>query len=258
MLTNVNGVNQPDQAVRGQGVVPRRERVRAATEAEILGTARELLVEAGPTSVTLREVGRRMGMTASALYRYFDGHAALFDALVAACYDELTDAVTRSVVRPADVAARGAERAMQDIGLAARAFRRWSLANKAEFGLMFGSRDPRVGELHPGLTSDACMRFEQAFARLFASGLPEPVADVTAAAGLFAGLPHPIDVLFARGWVRLLGTVSVEAFGHADYLPMTGEELFETELQDCAGFIVQGLLAHRAGVVRRPAGQSAQ
>ena len=88
MLTGVNTVNLHDERSRTEPV-PRRERVRAATEAEILRTAQQLLVQGGTEALTLREVGRQMGMTASALYRYVDGHGDLVDRLTASFYTEL-------------------------------------------------------------------------------------------------------------------------------------------------------------------------
>ena len=50
----------------------RRERARAATFGEIKRTARRVLVRSGPDGLALRAVAREMGMTAPALYRYFD------------------------------------------------------------------------------------------------------------------------------------------------------------------------------------------
>ena len=111
------------------------------TEAEILDVARQLLGDGGATSVTLREVGRRMGMTASALYRYVDGHAALLDALIASFFDELSQVVAASGTE-ASSALSGTERTVHDLMAASRGFRRWSQGHPREFGLMFGPRDP--------------------------------------------------------------------------------------------------------------------
>jgi len=51
----------------------RRERRRQETRAEILGTARQILVEQGADHLTVREIARRTEFTPSALYRYFEG-----------------------------------------------------------------------------------------------------------------------------------------------------------------------------------------
>src|SRR6266536_658875 len=58
----------------------RRERVRAATRAEILLAARDLLVAGGTEDVTLRGIAAKLGITAPALYRYFDSREQLLGA----------------------------------------------------------------------------------------------------------------------------------------------------------------------------------
>jgi len=78
--------------------VTRRSRVRDATVAEIKATARTLLVAEGPEALTLRAIARAMGMTAPALYRYFDSH----EALVGACCMDLLDEITETLERARD------------------------------------------------------------------------------------------------------------------------------------------------------------
>jgi AcrR family transcriptional regulator len=51
----------------------RRERRREETRAEILSTARQILIEQGADHLTVREIARRTEFTPSALYRYFEG-----------------------------------------------------------------------------------------------------------------------------------------------------------------------------------------
>jgi len=67
----------------------RRDRVRAATSQEIVQTARKLLVEQGIAAVSLRAIAREMGMTAPALYRYYDSHEELIRHVVADIFTEL-------------------------------------------------------------------------------------------------------------------------------------------------------------------------
>ena len=86
----------------------RRERVRTATEAEIKATARRLLVEEGVEALTLRAIAREMGMSAPALYRYFDSHEALMEAVVQDLLDELVAVL--QAARDAEPAGSGHER----------------------------------------------------------------------------------------------------------------------------------------------------
>lgn len=219
MLSSVNTVNTPVEVDRPPR---RRERVRAATEAEILATARGLLVEGGLQALTLREVGRRMGMTASALYRYVDGHDALLDALVESLLAELTDGIE------ARVAAQPPQQDLtQALMAASHEFRDWSLAHPAEFGLVFGPR-PLGYTLPPDSGEERQFsRFGDVFGRLLFPGAPSLHAP-----GDKAGMPDELADLFVRAWVRLLGTVSVEVFGHARWSPMSPLAIFEAELSD--------------------------
>src|SRR5215218_10931358 len=111
----------------------RRDRLRADTVREIKQTARRVLVDQGVDGLALRAVARQMGMTAPALYRYFDSREDLVEHVVADLYDELSDHLEE--VRDA------AEPATPGVQLmsAARAFRQWATTHHAEFGLLFGS-----------------------------------------------------------------------------------------------------------------------
>ena len=60
----------------------RRERARAATIDEIKATALDLMREQGTTDVRFTDIARVMGMTAPALYRYFDDRDELLTALI--------------------------------------------------------------------------------------------------------------------------------------------------------------------------------
>ena len=71
-------------------VPSRRDRLRAATKAEIVETARKLLVAEGLAGVTLRAIGRDMGMTAPALYRYYASLDTLLESLCASLFEECT------------------------------------------------------------------------------------------------------------------------------------------------------------------------
>src|SRR5687767_9206729 len=59
----------------------RRERLRAETERDIRRQARALLVEHGRDAVTLRAIAREVGITAPALYRYYDSREDLLRRL---------------------------------------------------------------------------------------------------------------------------------------------------------------------------------
>jgi len=126
----------------------RRDRLRADTVREIKETARRVLVDQGVDGLALRAVAREMGMSAPALYRYFDSREDLVENVVADLYDELV-----GVLEAARDAARPATAPVQLLACA-RAFRRWAITHHAEFGLLFGSAGDGVVPAHGASATD--------------------------------------------------------------------------------------------------------
>jgi AcrR family transcriptional regulator len=60
-----------------------RERRRAATKDEILAAAWTMVRADGLSALSMRDLGKRVGMTAGALYRYFPSKMHIYDALFA-------------------------------------------------------------------------------------------------------------------------------------------------------------------------------
>ncbi len=236
----------------------RRDRVRAATTQEIIQTARRLLVEQGPTAVTLRAIAREMGMTAPALYRYFDSHEELLKSLVADIFTELANHV-RGAVHAARQAAGAdvSEAELMAVMLiaGAREFRAWTLQHVPEFSMIFGSPLPGlevVHEMSTDPTVDCGYQFGQVFLDLFGNLFrkrPFPIpADDEIEPSLrrqlaryreVAATDLPLGALetFLRCWVLLYGTVSLEAFGHMKFALDDASPMFELMLTDLAQMI---------------------
>jgi AcrR family transcriptional regulator len=246
-------------------MLSRRDRVRAATTQEILQTARGLLVEQGPTAVTLRAIAREMGMTAPALYRYFDSHEELLRHLVADIFTDLSnhvrDAIHAAQENLGDDATEAEVLATKLIA-GAREFRAWTLEHVPEFSMVFGSPLPGLEVLHEmsaDPTVDCGRQFGQLFLDLFGNlyrKRPFPIpADDEIQPSLRRQLTHyremvgsdmPLGALqtFLRCWVLLYGTVSLEAFGHMQFALEDASPMFELMLVDLAEMI--GLEYHRA------------
>jgi len=220
--------------------------MRAATQSELTGAARALLLEGGIEAVTVRSIAAKLGMTAPAIYRYFDSREELLNALVDDLYDELADYLYASLERR-----RREPLAARFVG-ASRAYRQWALDHPAEFGLLFGAPIPGVGHSPPA-GSDAeglrGHRFGQLWLELFVElsqtsavplvwRRPIPTSLRQQVERYLAALGDPVDVdtalMYLSCWERLYGSVCTEVFGHLSFALSDAEELFEDHLADVA------------------------
>src|SRR5260221_12588680 len=85
-----------------------RERVRSELTREITEIARKQLATEGAAGLSLRGVGREMGMVSSAIYRYFPSRDDLLTALIIDAYNALGEAVSKPEAATARDDTRGA------------------------------------------------------------------------------------------------------------------------------------------------------
>ncbi|WP_067432477.1 TetR/AcrR family transcriptional regulator [Nocardioides jensenii] len=230
----------------------RRERQRQATLDEIVEASRAILAAGGELS--LRAVAQRMGMTAPALYRY----VASYQDLLRVVAIGIDAAMAREFLEPArdsqpedDPAAR--------ITAAALAFRRWALASRNEFSVVFANMDVASLCLDPTLV-------ETTLAKVSASGVlfndllveiwqkydtPYPeLADLDddlveiLRDPIMPGAPVeiPDDLrgllwVFTQSWAALYGTVTLEVFGHIDPRMISTGVLFRQMFRTQAGIL---------------------
>jgi len=230
----------------------RRDRVRAATIEEIKGTARQLLVDEGPDAVSLRAIGRAMGMTAPALYRYFGSREDLLQHVCGDMFTEIAADIHAAIVRAAQ--ATGGDVTAKLIA-ACQAFRGWALAHRPEFGLLFGSPLPAVEALREAdadIVAECAGKFSLEFLTLFFElwsrhPFPVPADDeidpgllaqlIRYRDGIGADLPAGAVLTFLRCWVRLYGMVSLEVFGHLHFALDDPAAMFEYTLAELAGLL---------------------
>ena len=79
-----------------------RDRRHAATRDEILVAAWALARNDGLLAVSLRELGRQVGLKASSLYSYFDSKGALYDAMFRQGYVELLEVADEWAIDASD------------------------------------------------------------------------------------------------------------------------------------------------------------
>jgi AcrR family transcriptional regulator len=230
----------------------RRDRVRAATTAEIKQTARRILVAEGPDAVSLRAIAREMGMTAPALYRYFGSREDLVKHIIADIFTELTAGI-RGAIAAADGVADGDMTAK--VFAACREFRRWSLSHPREYELIFATPLPGLHVQHDEITAESGGQFGNTFFVLMLElwrkqpfpvlpddqidpGLAEQLERYRDGLGqLAADLPLGLLLVFLRCWVRLYGIVSLEVFGQLSFALEDAEPMFELMLAEMAPMV---------------------
>lgn len=196
-----------------------RARVRAEITAEIVAAAEAELAATGAAALSLRAVARRVGMVPSAMYRYFPSRDALLTELIGAAYNSVGETAERA---DADAAATGASPIGRWMAVAG-AVRAWAHAQPHRWALIYGS--PVPGYAAPESTVAAAMRVAAVMARLVPAGagvpvgLPDPPPGLTDVVeplrtDLLPGRPAPLVVAGLMAWTALIGTVTMELFGH--------------------------------------------
>ena len=114
----------------------RREKKRTAALDEIRTTAWKQIAEMGLPALSLRGIAREMGMTAPALYRYYEHRDALVVALLVDAFTSFTSALEsgRDVYSTEDHAGRF--RSM------CKSYFQWAVENPQKYALMFGTPIP--------------------------------------------------------------------------------------------------------------------
>lgn len=105
----------------------------SASREEVLAAAIAILRDAGPVGLTVRAVAHSAGCSTMAVYTHFDGKTGLVDAILAAGYAGINDAL--------DTAAR--DDAYDDVLVSeAVGYRAWALAHPIEYQAMYSSLVP--------------------------------------------------------------------------------------------------------------------
>jgi len=223
-----------------------RERIREEMTAEILAVAGAHVARDGAPALSLRSIARDLGMAPSALYRYFDGRDALLTALILTAYEALAEEAERAADQASTTEneeqgpARDAERWLA----VPRALRAWALEYPHQWGLIFGT--PVPGYQAPEDTVEPYIRVAGALVRPLVAAeeagrlrrrADRPVSDglrgavLPVSEGLLPGMPVEEVVLVVQGWTMLIGTISLEVFGHWRDTVLEPELLFEASMR---------------------------
>ncbi len=226
-----------------------RARVREELTQLIADTARRQLGEVGGAALSVRAVARELGMSSSAVFRYFPSRDALLTRLIVDSYSALGDA------------AEQAEAAVHEGTVAERwraichGVRAWAVEHPHEYALIFGSPIPgydapadtvapagRVPALLSDLLTGPRSAAESAGhpATPAASGPAEaPESPIDAAfrasfAPLMGVMPDGVPAELAlhglMAWTYLFGAVSFEVFGHRHVVISDPATFFDREV----------------------------
>jgi AcrR family transcriptional regulator len=213
--------------------------MRAATLSEIKQHAWAQVASGGALSISLRGIARQMGMTSSALYRYFDSQEQLISELAADGYESLAEAL-----ESAEAAVPEALDSGDHFMCLARAYRAWALEHASQYSLVFGNPlclphdDPRVkgahwrginvlfrsmikgilsGDLDPGRLPRPSPALRKQF-KAWQSEMDSPLSPDALAGCMFI-------------WSLLHGAISLELFDQIPPYLLPADDLFDQQMR---------------------------
>jgi AcrR family transcriptional regulator len=215
---------------------PRRERYREETRAEIRSIALRQIEESGPDGLSLNAIGREMGMSGPAIYRYYASRDELLTEVIVDGWRALADALE-------EVAAAASRRsAPARLRALAEAYRDWALRNPHRYGLMLGGRRP-VGFDEPEEAIAPSQRsmslILDALSDLAGANAPAPARSLSRQLSDWGRSRDPerergpaVLRLGLATWTRLHGVVSLELAGIFDALGVDAALVLAAEVDD--------------------------
>lgn len=200
----------------------------------------EQMAEEGPAGLSLREIAKRMGVSAPALYNYYKNRDDLVTALIVDAYHSLGAAMRQ--------ASKGysSQNYAQRLLATGLAMRQWALENREKFILIFGT--PIPGYHAPeDVTNPAARESLSPLGQLLQEAriagqlnLPSDYATVPprVAAQLNewlqrTGAPLELPVLrvMLLAWSLVQGLISLELYGHSTAFTSEPGEFYRLEVE---------------------------
>ena len=218
----------------------RRERQHEATREEIKAVARQQMTAQGAAALSLRAIGRALGLTAPALYRYYPSRDDLITALIIDAYHSQSTWLEEAcnALPPDDHAGR--------LRAFIMAYREWSIAHPEDYKLIYGT--PIPGYHAPWeLTAPAAQRNMLIVLALLKAAwqakaltlpaeytrLSPPLRQKLAEAAAQMGYDVPLPLLHVAivSWAHIQGLISLELFGHLVMLEPQAGEVYRLEAE---------------------------
>ena len=212
-----------------------RQRFRAQIRDEIKQAALRQLAESGPAGISVNAIGKELGVTGPALYRYFASRDELLTELVIDAYNDLAASLRAAIGQTPPRARRRRFEAL------ARAYRAWALAQPHRYRLLFGPPLPGY-DAHAQRLIEASKASMDLLVEVLprpgrgarpASGLASQASAWAADRGVEADATTAVRALLT--WSRLHGFVSLEIDGNYNSMGIDPSALFEIELSVVGG-----------------------
>jgi AcrR family transcriptional regulator len=184
---------------------------------EAKAVALEQLAAGGPQALSINAIGKALGVSGPALYRYFDSRDALLTELILDAYADLTAAL----------------RAGSDL---VGQYRRWALAEPHRYRLLFAAPLPGY-DAHDRRLVEAA---QQVMTVTLTAAPPARTIDPVLAGELAQwartrgedGLDPAVALTAITLWSRIHGLVSLEIEGNFASMGFTADPLYDALLRD--------------------------
>ena len=207
-----------------------RQRFRAQIREEIKQAALRQLAQSGPAGVSVNAIGKELGVSGPALYRYFTSRDELLTELVIDAYNDLAAALGAAINHTPNRPPRRRFDAL------ARAYRAWAQAQPHRYRLLFGpplpGYDAHAERLISASKASMDLLVETLPNHRNTSPLPPGLADQLSEWAQNRGVQaDPANALRAiLTWSRLHGFITLEIAGNYASMGIDPDQLFETEL----------------------------
>jgi AcrR family transcriptional regulator len=209
-----------------------RQRYRAQVRREVKQAALGQLEQSGPAGLSVSAIGKELGVSGPALYRYFTSRDELLTELIIDAYDDLAAALRVTAEQHAGLPPQTRLEAL------ARAYRSWALGQPHRYRLLFGPPLPGYDAHAQRLVdaSQAAMSELLGALRELDDGLapatPEPLASqLTAwAAAHDPRIGSSTALRAVLVWSRVHGLVSLEIAGNFASIGIDPGQVFEVQL----------------------------
>jgi AcrR family transcriptional regulator len=214
-----------------------RERYRAQVRGEIKQAALRQLEDSGPAGLSVSAIGKELGVSGPAVYRYFAGRDDLLTELVIDAYHDLADALS------AATSGKSREHPRARLEALAHAYRSWAVGQPHRYRLLYGPPLPGYDAHAERLVGASQAAMNVLVGILREAGNPtaaQPAQPLASQLSAWA-LRHAFDIEPAVAlraivfWSRVHGIVSLEIAGNFASMGLDPDQVFGAQLPELTG-----------------------